>query len=113
NHFPNGVVGRPFQMKKPVMISDEVVDADGHRHSVERFGRDSTFLGGGWKAHYFRVVQAFKYVQGLLVVSNHLFCNAAHQVGKSRVILIPPRANLRRCATPTGRDRKSTRLNSS
>ena len=70
NHFPNDVVGRPFQMKKPVMISDKVVDADGHRHSVERFGRHPTILGSGWKAHYFRVVQAFKYVQGLLVVSN-------------------------------------------
>lgn len=47
NHFSYGIVSWPFQMEKPVMIAYKIMDADGHGHSVGRFCRHSTILGGG------------------------------------------------------------------
>src|SRR5438132_8051015 len=103
NHFSYGIVSWPFQMKKPVMIAYKIVDADGHGHSVGRFYHHSTTLGGGWKTQYFGVMQAPKNAQRLLVVSNHVFCNAAHHVGKSSVIQISPGTDFCRSGTPAGR----------
>src|SRR5215469_11891254 len=48
-------------------------------------------------------MQAPENAQRLLVVSNYVFCDAGHHVGKSSVILISPGTDFRRSGTPTGR----------